>query len=751
MVFTLKPDPGRASGRVKARVVVCGNFVEGDDYGASDLFAGGATAVALRIVVAASSQRKWRGLTLDVKTAFLNAPMHQGKRLEDQEAKTQKRVIVRPPNLLVSLGLVKPDSFWEAVKAMYGYRQSPRLWSDFRDDEVRSLTVMVDDGVLSLEQMLSEPNLWKIWLTPKDLKLEPRWVGILLVYVDDFLLTGEDVVLTELTAAICRKWETSTPEEVDETKGTRFLGTELWRDRQGRWLMTQENYTADLLGRKMVEPPDEWKTRKTPIVKGLDDHLEDDGEPDESGRDPGMIKKAQQAVGELVSMMITRSPQRVMQLADHVWKYLAGSMHYGLAFEDQEDPGELNIFTDAAFGDMPHGCVLVQWGSAALLWKSSRQTVATASTAESELVEVLEGAVAGEAVRAVVEELIGARIRSCIHTDSSSALAIVTNESGSWRTRHLRKRAFHLRTRVIAGDWLMRHVPGSEMPADLGTKALGCDRFETLRKLIGMKKRETNQAEMAEKHAVSKPQLQQALKMIILATRVFMAKGAVEDEKHAVRAEVMMMWSVNPTHGWMMLSVIGALIMMGVLWSVRVGMKWCRQKMISTTPSASLMKDETSPSRQSNLSGISAALGESMNPGPRAAGGPCEDGPSSSSQVPNLRSQESSARPHSSGVVIVSGAGTHVRFFYRTLFITPKGTKYHARRDCHGLRNAQRIFETDTCEDCAQLPYRPQVRLWSKGWGADLHTCQHHAAEEVGAGEVRSYEPCLLCLSPVGD
>ena len=46
--------------------------------------------------------------------------------------------------------------------------------------------------------------------------------------------------------------------------------------------------------------------------------------------------------------------------------------------------------------------------------------MATTSTAEAELVEVMEGAIAGEAVRVVLEEVLDRRIRMVSLTDSSS-------------------------------------------------------------------------------------------------------------------------------------------------------------------------------------------------------------------------------------------------------------------------------------------------------------------------------------------
>ena len=57
------------------------------------------------------------------------------------------------------------------------------------------------------------------------------------------------------------------------------------------------------------------------------------------------------------------------------------------------------------------------------------------STAEAELMEVVEGFALGEA-----EEIDG-DVRRMGYTDSQAALLILSGDGGSWRTRHLRMKA----------------------------------------------------------------------------------------------------------------------------------------------------------------------------------------------------------------------------------------------------------------------------------------------------------------------
>ena len=73
--------------------------------------------------------RKWQVSKRDVKGAFLNAEIPEGK-----------IVVVQPPAQWVKWGLVLPGVTWTLDKAVYGLRESPALWGDERDRTLRNLT-----------------------------------------------------------------------------------------------------------------------------------------------------------------------------------------------------------------------------------------------------------------------------------------------------------------------------------------------------------------------------------------------------------------------------------------------------------------------------------------------------------------------------------------------------------------------------------------------------------------------------------
>ena len=550
MVFTVKPEIGVPTGKNKSRIVACGNFAEVDDE--MELYANGSSAIALRFAIAAAMKEKWHAQVVDVKNAFLNAPMKLGKT-------KPKRALMRPPQLLQQLGLAARDEWWEVVMALYGYRQSPRLWSDYRDSEVHQMKVDFAGGWLRFDQMLSEPGLWKIVRDPEDAVEDEvsQIYGALVVYVDDIVVFGSDSVVQAVVNALKGKWELSVPQQVNPDEGVRFLGADLWRFDDGAWMIAQRSYTKDLLAKKNLEELPK-KDKRVPISK------EEDPEEEEH-KSPEDVRAAQKAVGELVWLVtrtrpdlmfatskmasfITKAPKEVSKMAVQVWSYLKGTIGLGLKYEKAEDPaddGVLQVFSDASYGVKSWGCFIIKFGDGMLMWKAGRQHAASTSTAEAELYELMEAVNAGESVRVLIEEFYGKKILAIAHTDSASALSITTGDSGAWKTRHLRLKAAALKWRVQQGDWVVKHRPGDQMPADAGTKVLTVEKFQRLRMMLGMKElekieeksEEKNDEKSEEKKRQKKglkgdsslPELKKALQMIVVAVQLMSVK-AMEDE-----------------------------------------------------------------------------------------------------------------------------------------------------------------------------------------------------------------------------
>ena len=544
LVYTRKPGPN--GGKLKARWVICGNYEPVKD---EDTFSSGADAAALRILVTISSINQWTAGTLDVKTAFLNADM----KLDDEK----EVIVVKAPTILKEKGVIPLDAHYIPIKAVYGFRRSPRLWGLCRDEFLRLLKMEIHENGkilrLQLVQLESEPNLWKVEVIEEDEEKEPRLMGLLMTYVDDMFLSGTTEVVQELQKCIQAKWATSAPDVVG-TEPIRFLGMQISKRLNpdtGRddWYMSQSSFTRDLLKKE----GENVKPRKIPITRDQSIMPVEA----ESDRTPAQIQQAQKATGEAlwlvtrtrpdlmfsVSRMgsnITKYPCRVLEIYDQLKGYLASNPDDGLVFSTLEEVERtLDVETDSSFapsGEASHGAYIVTLCGCPIFWRSGRQSLVTLSTAESEMVEVVEGMMAGEAIAVIAEELM-LGIQKRIWTDSQSAVSILTSEGGNWRTRHLRMRSAAARQAIQRGEWLLRHRMGEELAADLGTKALTSARLEKLKTAMGMKTvpEESQEEPKEEEHRGERREgggsLKKVIQLITLAAALTCSKGQPEEDE----------------------------------------------------------------------------------------------------------------------------------------------------------------------------------------------------------------------------
>eukprot|EP00435_Cladocopium_sp_Y103_P009390 s5129_g2.t1 len=553
LVCTKKP--GKRGGRHKIRWVICGNFEQVKE--GENTFSSGADAAALRLLIVAASRFQWSAGTLDIKTAFLNACM-------DPDAQPSL-LLVKPPPILLEKKYMKPGTYYMPKRAVYGLRRSPKLWGDCRDDELHRLKVPVsEDGqalILRLYPLDSEPNLWRI--APEECPDDHAPLplkGLLMTYVDDLLVAGSSAVVQAVMSCIRGLWTASDPDEVG-IKPIRSLGVEISKvfdPKRGRevWYVGQQSYIKDLL----AQDEGEVLERKIPITKDQSQFVPEEDITQE------LIKLAQKATGEMLWLVtrtradlmypvakmgsnITKSPRRVLQIYQQIKGYLKRTINSGLCF-DAAGPETVMIeaFSDASFapdGDVSHGAFLIQVAGCLVFWRSGRQSFVTLSTAESEMMEVIESMVAGESIGAVADEIFGELCRKS-WTDSQSALAILTTDGGSWRTRHLRLRAAAARQSITQGSWFIQHLAGNHMTADIGTKALASERIKILKEEMHMadipqveeiqkeseeKKVKEKGPEPEEKKEMNIKAAASVLKLLTLAAAMSVAKGEEDEEK----------------------------------------------------------------------------------------------------------------------------------------------------------------------------------------------------------------------------
>eukprot|EP00438_Fugacium_kawagutii_P029791 Skav227164 [mRNA] locus=scaffold502:278286:285743:- [translate_table: standard] len=579
--------PGKGGGRPKIRWVICGNYEEKNPM--EDTYSSGADAAAFRLLLVAASENQWEGSTLDVKVAFLNAVMKS----EEQES----LILVKSPQLLVEKEVIPPSVHFLPLRAVYGLRRSPKLWGNTRDEEMRMFRVKHQvEGrkmTLKLVPLMSEPNLWKLVedrSQNEDEVEEEKYYGLVMTYVDDLFITSTKELTQKLHAVIQGRWETSTPDWVSLTP-IRFLGMQISKkkdDAKDRevWYLSQESYIKELVQRG----GERVKTRKVPITRdqGIVDEVEEEGRTEEK------IKLAQRQVGELL-WLVTRTrpdvmfptsragsmsmkhPSKVEEIYFQTLGYLKSTESEGLKFDvNPDEVHSVDSFTDASFapeGEESHGAFCIMVKGCLIFWRSGRQNFTTLSTAEAELVETVEGMIAGESISTVAFELFG-NLPHRGWTDNQAVVAIVTQDGGSWRTRHLKMRAASAREAVASGRWTLQHQKGETMIADIGTKALSSTRLDLLKKEMKMERTPVDSGEISEEKEEKTRKIETAggkeaatmvVRMIMLAAAIKEAKGQPQEGREESRFTEFNMMVMMYT-----MAVIAVTILLQWMWKVGV-------------------------------------------------------------------------------------------------------------------------------------------------------------------------------------
>ena len=104
-------------------------------------------------------------------------------------------------------------------------------------------------------------------------------------------------------------------------------------------------------------------------------------------------------------------------------------------------------------------------------------TFAVLSTAEAELVGLIDGMVLGDSMTVITDILENGcwergEGRRTLYGDNMSSVLILHRPDGPWRTRHLRLRAHVLKERIEEQVWTAHHIPGKELASDFLTKMI---------------------------------------------------------------------------------------------------------------------------------------------------------------------------------------------------------------------------------------------------------------------------------------
>jgi hypothetical protein len=114
----------------------------------------------------------------------------------------------------------------------------------------------------------------------------------------------------------------------------------------------------------------------------------------------------------------------------------------------------------------------------------------TLSTTEAEYVALASAVQEVLYLRTLLSELQFQQKRgTVIHEDNQSTIKIAKNPEHHGRCKHIDIRYFFVQERVESGDIDLIYCPTDKMSADILTKVMGPQQFETVLKLLGVTSR----------------------------------------------------------------------------------------------------------------------------------------------------------------------------------------------------------------------------------------------------------------------
>ncbi|RVW44659.1 Retrovirus-related Pol polyprotein from transposon RE1 [Vitis vinifera] len=356
-IFTIKYKADGSVERFKARLVARG-FTQsyGIDY--QETFAPVTKLNTIRILLSLAVNQDWCLQQLDIKNAFLNGDLEEEVYMEI------------PPGFEESMA---KNQVCKLQKSLYGLKQSPRAWFDRFTKAV--LKLGYKQGQADHTLFVKKSHTGKM--------------AILIVYVDDIILSGNDMEeLQNLKKYLSEEFEVK-----DLGNLKYFLGMEVARSRKGI-VVSQRKYILDLLketGMLGCKPID------TPMDSQKKLGIEKESTPVDRGR-------YQRLVGRLIYLSHTRpdigfavsavsqfmhSPtEEHMEAVYRILRYLKMTPGKGLFFRKTENR-DTEVYSDADWAGniidkrSTSGYCSFVWGNL-VTWRSKKQSVVARSSAEAE-------------------------------------------------------------------------------------------------------------------------------------------------------------------------------------------------------------------------------------------------------------------------------------------------------------------------------------------------------------------------------
>ena len=475
-VFKIKLDADGHPSKFKFRIVARGfTQIYGQDFFSS--YAPTMDGDSLRTLCAFATALDLEIGCADVETAYLHANL-------------DKPIYIVAPEFFHDF---KPGTILQLHKAVYGLKQSARLWNLHLTQQLQSI------GFNPLSN--SDPCIFVYTHGARAL--------IIGVFVDDMVYVydkRDEAVMNRLKQELGQLVTLK-----DLGPATSVLGIRIHRDRKhGVLQLCQPNYTAELAAQYGFTS-NNCKAADTPESASTDYSAVDDSSLKAHSKqiagEPITYAILPRVIGQLSYLAtntrpdIARAVNRAAQdQADptegtlarvrHILHYLAHHFNLPLIYSAKGKQSLcLHAFSDASFAPdsdrKSHTGVVAKLCGGAISWTSKRQPTVAHSGSEAENIAAGEGERELRAIRNFLTALtLQLTEPSPLYVDSTVAQAMAQGEGSHKRRRHIDIKHHAIReqikNKVITVEW----VRTADQQADMLTKPLPRKDFQRLRALV---------------------------------------------------------------------------------------------------------------------------------------------------------------------------------------------------------------------------------------------------------------------------
>ena len=178
-------------------------------------------------------------------------------------------------------------------------------------------------------------------------------------------------------------------------------------------------------------------------------------------------------------------------LQKKVLKYLSGTQDFGLKYTQVGNFSLIGYFDSDFDGDKETGVSTLGYamslGSGAVSWRSCKQSVPADSTTEAEYMAAAETTKEIVWFRKILEDLEVKQVQSTpLMIDNTFAINLAKNPKFHYQTKHINTKYHLIRNHVEAKTIHLHHCSTNEKIADIFTKALGREKLERFRTMLGL-------------------------------------------------------------------------------------------------------------------------------------------------------------------------------------------------------------------------------------------------------------------------